>query len=131
MQQNVPKLSKLDTWTVTGSCDCRIVVVNYLYESPHCATGSPEKYAYIHYLKCVKIISVSYHHVLLGQIIRKKELFVNFYDVGICQYGGWIRCSNERVNVKSDKRMPVTVFLRLHVHDRTNNTDTGDCTTMD
>jgi len=39
------KLSIPDTWAVAGSCGCRLPVVNYVYESPDCATGIPEKYA--------------------------------------------------------------------------------------
>jgi len=44
-----------------------------------------------------EIIVVSYYRVREDKSYEKNQLFANFYDVGICQYGGWKRCSNERV----------------------------------
>jgi len=42
----------------------------------------------------------SYSHVRYFVMTNhmKNQLYVNFYEVSICQYGGLVRGSNERVN---------------------------------
>jgi len=51
-----------------------------------------------------EMISVSYYHVCQDKSYEKS----NFYDVYICQYGGWKRCSNERVKQRNARTNPET-----------------------
>ena len=43
--------------------------------------------------------SFSYRHVRYDKSYEKNQLYAHFYDVPMCQYGGLVRGSNERVNI--------------------------------